>query len=50
MSKLDTKKIYKRGVQAHEWAADVNPSKKQKKQKVKERQDGKKQIKKEQYE
>lgn len=44
MSKRDTKHVAKRKRQAFEWGADVKPSKKQKKEKAAERQDGKKEI------
>ena len=47
MGKRDTKRVAKRSVQTQEWSLDVNPHKSTKKAKAKERQDGKKEIRKE---
>jgi hypothetical protein len=47
MSKLDTKKVYKKSLEAYENYADMKPSKRQRKEKRKERQDGQKEIRRE---
>ena len=47
VGKRDTKRVAKRSVQTQEWSLDVNPHKSTKKAKAKERQDGKKEIRKE---
>lgn len=47
MSKRDTLKTSKRSVQAQEWALDISPHNSIKKNKAKERQVGKKIIKRE---
>jgi hypothetical protein len=44
MSKRDTKKISHYSLQTQSWSLDKMPSKKTKKAKVKERQNGKKEI------
>ena len=44
MGKVDTKKVYKRALDIYEMCVDDMPSKDQRKQKRKERQSGKKEI------
>lgn len=46
MAKRDTARVAKRSIQAQEWSLDVNPHKSTKKAKAKERQDGRKEIRK----
>lgn len=46
MAKRDTKRVAKRSLDAQSWALDIMPHKSIKKHKAKERQDGKKEIRK----
>jgi hypothetical protein len=47
VAKRDTARVMKRTIQAQEWSLDINPHKSTKKAKAKERQAGKKEIRKE---
>lgn len=47
VGKVDTKRVSKRSIQAQEWSLDVHPHKSTKKAKAKERQDGRKEIRRE---
>lgn len=47
VAKRDTARVAKRSIQAQEWSLDINPHKSTKRAKAKERQDGKKEIRKE---